>query len=1054
MKTARKIIVSFFAILLVFTASTFLPLPTSLKNSLSLPHSFAIGPTTVSTSTSISAIQAFGTPNQICYSSGYYFVFFYDGANVVWASSQTGASWTGTTTILTSYSNGYAIYCDASGNIYLTYSLGTTTFAYRQGTTSAGAITWSFAAITLTCGHGGDFCGGDSVYAFDTSHVWIGVIAQDGSANGYNEIWACNTSACSTTGNWASKDAFTPSGSCVPENVILGLSSNANVALIYSFCGSNLDKIITTSNTGTSWSSAVATSNSYQLAGAFVSIGSTVYGAQLSSSKIYFIQFTQGGGSWTETSIDSTNVGTTLHPTLATDGSTNFVTVYQDSTSGQLDYQSSTNTGSTWSGKTTYVTSEATFRSGLQSTPTLQSTLAGVIWEAGASSPYSIRFATSPALTITETLTGKLLSGGQTEKATLSGAAACTPTSMNFSTAGSTNTLTCNPSSALTVTVATGNSTARWWGNSTWTSHTSYTFTTGSSSESHTLYNYFQLNKSYTATPTSPSLWDANYNIKVNATFLGVASTTIATLSAVSASGITVAKANFSDYNSAQIFPASFVSSVTGKWINASASQFKDTVASAVTHNVNYQRDYLNNFLYTLLYGGAIGTITMSCPVISISTNYVLTTSSQSLPCDPGSTASVTGTISGGSGERFIANTSSYVLSSGSGGSTFNFVYVHQYELNMTISGPGVTSPVGSNFYNSGNVVAITAFPNAGAAFSSWTGTGTGSFTGTSASATVTISASISELATFNSVGSVSVSLTLNLINAGKIVNSTNYFSINYFSGGVSTNIHFVGTSPLTFTADGNRKINITSPSQLSGSKNRWCLSTGCSLFQTPNSPLSGTWILAYSYFEQDNISAFFTAPISCGGCSTQPSLSYIQFGNHVSSTLAQSAATFWVDNGTSWQTTIPFFWDLSYWVPSPSGGTFQKAQVLDITYTQTPSSNLAVNCGSATDPFIQFSHMCWVPGFIDSYGNLIGVGNFITILWCVFAVAVWLKSGNPLLTTIVLLLGFATFSAVSAGIAGTSLSFITSIGWQIGLIAFILVSAGTVIRLFVGRNS
>jgi len=66
----------------------------------------------------------------------------------------------------------------------------------------------------------------------------------------------------------------------------------------------------------------------------------------------------------------------------------------------------------------------------------------------------------------------------------------------------------------------------------------------------------------------------------------------------------------------------------------------------------------------------------------------------------------------------------------------------------MKISGPGTVSP-SSGWQNAGAKVTITAKPNSGHKFKSWTGTGTGSYTGTSASHTITMNGTISETATF-----------------------------------------------------------------------------------------------------------------------------------------------------------------------------------------------------------------------------------------------------------------------------------------------------------------
>jgi len=77
--------------------------------------------------------------------------------------------------------------------------------------------------------------------------------------------------------------------------------------------------------------------------------------------------------------------------------------------------------------------------------------------------------------------------------------------------------------------------------------------------------------------------------------------------------------------------------------------------------------------------------------------------------------------------------------------------YVTQYELTMSVypSGAGSTTPSGSSWYNAGTQVQISASPNSGYIFISWSGSGSGSYTGTNNPATVTMNSPINETALF-----------------------------------------------------------------------------------------------------------------------------------------------------------------------------------------------------------------------------------------------------------------------------------------------------------------
>lgn len=78
----------------------------------------------------------------------------------------------------------------------------------------------------------------------------------------------------------------------------------------------------------------------------------------------------------------------------------------------------------------------------------------------------------------------------------------------------------------------------------------------------------------------------------------------------------------------------------------------------------------------------------------------------------------------------------------------YTATFTNQYYLTMTAGSGGKVSPV-SGWKNSGAVVSITATPNSGFVFSSWSGNGTGSFSGTTNPVNVTMGGPVSETAAF-----------------------------------------------------------------------------------------------------------------------------------------------------------------------------------------------------------------------------------------------------------------------------------------------------------------
>jgi hypothetical protein len=94
--------------------------------------------------------------------------------------------------------------------------------------------------------------------------------------------------------------------------------------------------------------------------------------------------------------------------------------------------------------------------------------------------------------------------------------------------------------------------------------------------------------------------------------------------------------------------------------------------------------------------------------------------------------------------------TSTQPLSGKASAGTLVFTFHCQYYLTMKVSGSGTVSPSsGGWWYDLGTKVTITATPNSGHKFVSWTGSGAGSYTGISKSHTITIYGAITETASF-----------------------------------------------------------------------------------------------------------------------------------------------------------------------------------------------------------------------------------------------------------------------------------------------------------------
>jgi len=96
--------------------------------------------------------------------------------------------------------------------------------------------------------------------------------------------------------------------------------------------------------------------------------------------------------------------------------------------------------------------------------------------------------------------------------------------------------------------------------------------------------------------------------------------------------------------------------------------------------------------------------------------------------------------------ERFFSRTqTSGVIGSGE---TMTITYQHQFFVDISVTAGGSAS-IGSDWYDSGQSISVTAVSSSGWAFGNWTGKGVGSFSGNASSILVKVGRQISEKAYF-----------------------------------------------------------------------------------------------------------------------------------------------------------------------------------------------------------------------------------------------------------------------------------------------------------------
>jgi len=219
-----------------------------------------------------------------------------------------------------------------------------------------------------------------------------------------------------------------------------------------------------------------------------------------------------------------------------------------------------------------------------------------------------------------------------------------------------------------------------------------------------------------------------------------------------------------------------------------------------------------------------------------------------------------------------------------------------QYLLTMNVnpSNGGTVSP-GTGWYDAGATVQISATPNTGFRFGSWSGSGSGSYTGTSNPASVTMNGPITETANFIQVATVTFSAS----------------GLSSDASGTILVVDSVGYSfsqlPLSFVWDvgSSHTFSWASPvSAGSGKQYVWTSTSGLSTSQSGTIVVpSGGGNVVASYKTQ------YTVTLQTSGLPSDFSGNSVTFDNSGYRVYDGSPVTLWVDSGRtvgySWSTPI-----------------------------------------------------------------------------------------------------------------------------------------------------
>ncbi|MHB8702280.1 MAG: hypothetical protein ACYC7D_14855 [Nitrososphaerales archaeon] len=411
---------------------------------------------TVGNTTSFGAL---GTDYQVKtgYAASLYWVFYFDGTNIVYTSSNDGSIWA-SNNVVTSVASGqdFSAWFSGSTLYYVRVDESTHSFWYRYGTLmSSGSVSWSIPETSVSI-QGAGFK--PTITVDSNGNVWVAV--QEGLGN--EGIYMMPSG-----GSWTELKA----GITVSDGLILPLSSG-KVAFLYTSATHGTLNIITTS--GGIWSTVSTTTNSNYGMPDAVAVGDNVYTVSTDSNdNIDFLTYSYGVG-WDTQTVIASGLQSNSNAAISTDDSSTLVIFYGwGPTNNAVNFMAtSTNLGASWGAPIT-VSNDQTYGFYLTAPYFIPNNRPYAIW--------NVVFV-DPSVKLVTGLTTPVISSTSTSSSTSTTTATSTVTSSG-STSSSTTTSSSSTHSSSTSTVSTSStSTTSGSTTSTTTSSTSSSSTTSTSS--------------------------------------------------------------------------------------------------------------------------------------------------------------------------------------------------------------------------------------------------------------------------------------------------------------------------------------------------------------------------------------------------------------------------------------------------------------------------------------------------------------------------------------------------------------------------------------------
>jgi len=354
-----------------------------------------IDPSTVGTSTTDQATTA-AFQRKTFYANGRYWVFYSDGAKMMFRTSTDGSSWTAATQVRSACDSGqdFSVWVDGM-KIHYAYAEGYTDshiIYYRKGTlNSDGTITWS--AAEQTAENGGPYSRGRPKVAVDSDgYPWI--IFEKGTASG-NTVAV--TKSSTKDGTWTTDSGFPHSlRSAAAYTSFRGALVPLTNGKMYATYTKNGNKIKGQLWNGSAWGTEETATSSTIYKGwamSMTSSGDDVYLAFLSTSyNVIYVNRTSG--SWGSEATIKSSATSSSYPSISADGGDVYVFWAGSPSADHIYYRK--HSGGSWGSEVDWIdesTDGLTRNDALSAYETSYGGKIGLTYLTGSASPYNVRFA-------------------------------------------------------------------------------------------------------------------------------------------------------------------------------------------------------------------------------------------------------------------------------------------------------------------------------------------------------------------------------------------------------------------------------------------------------------------------------------------------------------------------------------------------------------------------------------------------------------------------------------------------------------------------------------